>query len=194
LAIENPIHGGIAARQRSTIDNSAAATSRIQPFGFALFYLRGVAGNRLTTLEIYRGVVPFTDLTAHFVRTVGDAALVSTQNPLRLSQDTEPRPDLMLLVPRADRYRLALPSAADVLLLVEVADTTLAFDRDVKVPLYARQRVREVWVVDLAGERIHVFRDPDGGAYRVRRELVGADRASPEALPGVGVVPGSLFR
>src|SRR5258707_5686068 len=78
---------------------------------------------------------------------VGKAAIVSVQNPVELNSYTEPQPDLSLLCLRDDYYRSALPQAADVLLLIEVSDTTLAYDRQEKLPRYARAGVPEVWIV-----------------------------------------------
>src|SRR6266487_355884 len=84
-----------------------------------------------------------------FSRLVGDQAVVSVQDPVIIGDRSVPQPDLALLKPRADSYSGAHPTAADVLLMVEVADTTLPFDMDTKVPLYARSGIAEVWVVDL---------------------------------------------
>ncbi|MCC6474448.1 MAG: Uma2 family endonuclease [Burkholderiales bacterium] len=124
-------------------------------------------------------------LSMHFARTVGTSALVSTQNPLRLAEDTEPQPDLMLLQPRPDRYRDALPRPQDVLLLIEVANTTLAYDRGIKLPLYATHGVREVWLLDLDATRVEIHLAPAGAAYRRSLERGPADTLSPEALPAL---------
>ena len=73
--------------------------------------------------------------------------MVTVQNPLRVGARSEPVPDLLLLKPRSDFYRERHPMPEDVLLLVEVSDTTLSYDRDVKLPLYAQSGVPEVWIV-----------------------------------------------
>jgi Uma2 family endonuclease len=96
---------------------------------------------------------------------VDGLVLVSVQNPLRLDNFNEPEPDLMLLRPRPDDYRASHPSAAGVLLLVEVSESSLAYDRSTKLPLYARFGVPEVWIVDIAGAAVEVFREPQGDAY-----------------------------
>lgn len=96
---------------------------------------------------------------------VGDRALVWCQLPLRLGERSEPEPDLMLLKPRSDFYADAHPTAGDVLLLIEVADTTSRYDRQIKVPLYARHGVAEVWIVDLDNGLLHFFRQPSGDDY-----------------------------
>ncbi|MFD3005024.1 Uma2 family endonuclease [Thermus tengchongensis] len=98
-------------------------------------------------------------------------ALLQVQDPLRLSPENEPQPDLALLAYREDFYRDKVPEARDALLVVEVADTSLDYDLNVKVPLYARAGVPEVWVVDLARDRVHVFRRPAGEGYGEREAL-----------------------
>jgi hypothetical protein len=82
---------------------------------------------------------------------------------LRLDDVSEPEPDISILRPRADFYTTSLPGAADVLLVIEVADTSLAYDLGTKVPLYARHGIPEVWVIDAATRQIRVFRRPVGG-------------------------------
>lgn len=96
---------------------------------------------------------------------VGRSAMLLSQSSLRLDRWSEPQPDLMLLRPRADFYRKSYPTASDVLLLIEVSDSTLRYDRQVKVPLYARHGVPEVWIVDLTGNELHCLRSPQEGAY-----------------------------
>jgi Uma2 family endonuclease len=93
----------------------------------------------------------------HTFRAVGDRAIVRVQGSIRLSQWSEPEPDVVLLAPRADFYRSEFASGADTLLVIEVSDTTLRYDRDAKVPLYARHGVPEVWVVDVNAEAFLVY-------------------------------------
>jgi Uma2 family endonuclease len=114
---------------------------------------------------------------------LGDTVVVSVQDPLRLSNQSEPVPDVILLRPRSDFYAASHPTAADVLLLVEVSDTTLTYDLRRKVPLYAREGVPEVWVVDLNGQRVLVYRDPSPTGYRVSLILHRGDRLAPLAFP-----------
>lgn len=111
-------------------------------------------------------------LTELFVLRAHGRAVVSVQNPVRLNNRTEPQPDVVLL--RADMDKQRLPRPEDVLLIVEVADTTLHFDTEIKVPRYAAAGIPEVWVVDLQGECIHVYRKPGAGGYgEVRQVAVG---------------------
>lgn len=100
-----------------------------------------------------------------FQQAVGNAAVVSVQSPVRLGERSEPEPDLALVRQRPDRYRNGPPRAEDVLLAVEVADTSLLRDRRVKCTLYAMHRVPETWIVDLAGGAIEVYRGPTDGGY-----------------------------
>jgi Uma2 family endonuclease len=114
-------------------------------------------------------------------------AIVAVQDPLRLSDASEPEPDLMLLRPRADFYAQAHPGPADVLLLIEVSDSTAAYDRSVKLDLYARHRVAEVWIVDLDSNVVRFFRHGDGQAYT---DITASEtpRATPvAALPGITI-------
>jgi len=132
-------------------------------------------------------------LSRHFNRAVADDALVWTQSALRLAEDSEPQPDLMLLRPAADSYRAANPRPADVFLLIEVADTTLAFDRETKLPLYARHGVPEVWILDVDAERLEVYREPAAGGYRRKLERQGAESIAPLALPTVTLEIRTIF-
>jgi Uma2 family endonuclease len=126
-------------------------------------------------------------LTNRLVRQCGDRAIVRVQGSIRLDGRSEPQPDVLLLKPRDDFYRDTPATAEDVLLLVEVADTSLVYDRSVKVPLYARAGVREVWLVDLDAARAEVYRDPASDGYRsVTARERGAD-LTPAALPDVAV-------
>jgi Uma2 family endonuclease len=99
-------------------------------------------------------------LARHFGRRAGEAVFIRCQNPLRLDDISEPEPDIAILRPRADLYTTAHPGPTDVLLVIEVADTSLAYDLGTKVPLYARHGVPEVWVIDAATRRTRVFREP----------------------------------
>ncbi|MDH3292605.1 MAG: Uma2 family endonuclease [Gemmatimonadota bacterium] len=106
-------------------------------------------------------------------RLVGDFGIVRVRNPVVLGHRAEPEPDLAILRPRADWYRGSHPRPNDVLLVVEVADTSLEYDRDVKLPLYAAASIPEVWLVDLDGERIEAYRAPGSEGYG---DLVTASR------------------
>lgn len=108
-----------------------------------------------------------------------DKAVVSVQNAIRLDDQSEPVPDIVLLPYRDDFYADEMPTADDVLLLTEVSDSTLPYDRRVKRPLYARAGVPEYWLVNLVDNTIEVHRRPENGTYtevftRYRNELIAA--------------------
>ena len=126
-------------------------------------------------------------LDARLQETLRGKAVVLVQSPLRLSEDSEPEPDLMVLRPPLDRYREKLPTPEDVLLLVEVADTSLEFDREAKLPLYAEAGIPEVWLVNLKENLLEVYRDPRGGRYREIRLLSPEEEVSPTLLPEVSL-------
>jgi Uma2 family endonuclease len=109
--------------------------------------------------------------------------IVWVQNPIRLGEHSEPQPDLVLLRPRPDFYASAHPGPGDVLLLIEVSETSADADREVKVPLYARAGIAEVWLVDLEAEGIEVYRQPSAEGYRVSRQARRGETLSPEAFP-----------
>ena len=117
---------------------------------------------------------------------------VRVQGPLRLDRRNEPQPDLMLLRTRPDRYRSRHPTAADVLLLVEVADTSLAYDRGPKLALYARHGVPEVWLVDLVGRAVEICREPGPDGYAERRRL-SEGLATPTLVPELAIDVATLL-
>jgi Uma2 family endonuclease len=117
------------------------------------------------------------------VGAVGDEAIVSIQNPVRLNEYTEPQPDVTVI--RSRDYRLSLPGPEDLLLLIEVSDTTLAYDRNVKLPLYARAGIREVWIVDLPGGAVERYTEPSSDGYRSVVNTRSGEKIDTVALPGL---------
>jgi len=111
--------------------------------------------------------------------------LLSVQDPIRLGEDSEPQPDLTLLRPRPDFYGSSHPGPQDVLLVVEVAETSATYDREVKLPLYARAGIPEVWLIDLSEERIEIHRHPFPRGYQQVQHLRRGERLAPDALPDV---------
>jgi Uma2 family endonuclease len=103
--------------------------------------------------------------TKLFLSKLGDRIWLSPQNPVRLSNITEPQPDILLLKPRPDFYGSKHPTGSDTYLVLEVSDTTLRYDRDRKAPLYAKAGVPEVWIEDLRSKKILVFRNPEKDRY-----------------------------
>ncbi len=132
-------------------------------------------------------------LMRFFARAAADGSVCLTvQTPLRLDAWSEPQPDLMLLRPRADDYAERHPSAADVLLLVEVSDSSLAFDRNTKLALYARFGVLEVWIVDIPGGALEVYQTPQDGAY-ARQDRLTAGRLSPALAAELAIEVAALL-
>jgi Uma2 family endonuclease len=132
-------------------------------------------------------------LTRTLVGAVGDRAIVRVQGSVRLSQWSEPEPDLVLLAPRADFYRSEFASGAATLLVIEVSDTTLRYDRDVKVPLYARHGVPEVWVVDVNAEVFLVYGALRNGEYERHAALERPANVALTHVPGVTLDVAPLF-
>ena len=121
-------------------------------------------------------------------------AIVSPQNPVRLSRLSEPQPDLAVLRRRADFYATGERAAAgDVLLLVEVADSSLSFDRTVKLPLYARAGIPELWIVDLKRRVVDAYRAPAGDEYEETGTYRAGDRVALAVAPEIVVILGLVF-
>ena len=118
-------------------------------------------------------------------RAVGDQAVVRVQGPVRLSRSSEPQPDLALLKPREDFYASGHPAGPDTLLIIEVSDATFRYDSTVKLPLYARHGVPEVWIVDLKGQRLHLFRSPADDRFTDESSVTDPGLTPIAALPGV---------
>lgn len=123
------------------------------------------------------------ELTWLVSRQLGDEFRVDVQNPVRLDEGLEPQPDLAMV--RARDYRGSLPGSEDVLLLIEVADTSLVYDRGVKLPMYAAAGIGEVWIVDLKGESIEHHTSPSGDGYRLAARAGRGEALGSEALPGL---------
>ena len=114
------------------------------------------------------------------------SVLIAVQNPVSLSAYSEPEPDISLLYPRQDFYSASHPTPADVLCLIEVADTTVIKDRSVKIPLYAAAGIPEVWLVDLPAACVEVYALPEGEQYR---QVAVYDRNSVLQSPLAGAIP-----
>jgi Uma2 family endonuclease len=132
-------------------------------------------------------------LTHLLVRVVGDRGVVGVQNPVQLDDLSEPQPDFSILKPREDFYRRATPRPHEVLLIIEVADSSLAYDRGVKKSLYARHGIPEFWIVNLAAGEVEVCKTPEGGLY-ASVSRVGPDGVlEPQLLPGATIAVAALL-
>ncbi|MGH8905529.1 MAG: Uma2 family endonuclease [Egibacteraceae bacterium] len=121
-----------------------------------------------------------------------DRAIVRVQNPLRLAPHSEPQPDLAI-VRRRRSYLLGHPTAADVLLVIEVADTSLAFDRKVKIRMYALAGIYEVWVIDIASRAIIVFSGPLRDTYLSERTVRPGEKLTVPGFDDVVLTVADLF-
>ena len=126
--------------------------------------------NRL--IRVFSGLLP-------------DRAVLSVQNPVNLDDLSEPQPDFALLMPPDDRYKDANPRPREVLLVIEVADSTLQEDRRVKSKLYAKAGIREMWLVNLVDRSIEVYRDPSPDGYRSVVSVGPGGTVSPLAFPDI---------
>lgn len=124
-------------------------------------------------------------LTRMLIRAVADRATVAIQNPAVLDDFSEPQPDIAVSKFRQDGYAARHPGPDDVLLLIEVMVTSADFDRDVKVPLYARAGIPEVWLVDLEAAAIEVYGEPGEEGYAMVRTAARGDQVSPLTLAHV---------
>ncbi|MCL1472514.1 Uma2 family endonuclease [Argonema antarcticum] len=101
-----------------------------------------------------------------FTQLLGDNIILSPQNPVELNDASEPQPDIALLQPRPDFYESGHPQIPDIILLVEVADTTVEADRNVKITLYAENDIVEAWLVDINEQCVEVYRSPSPTGYQ----------------------------
>ena len=118
-------------------------------------------------------------------RMFGQRALLSVQNPVQLDDATLPQPDVALLRPRDDFYGQRHPGPEDTLLLIEVSDTTLTYDRRVKTALYSAAGVMEYWIINLQKRQIEVYREPQSEGYRTMTRYAPGETLSPLAFPEV---------
>lgn len=132
-------------------------------------------------------------LTRRLLLAAGERAVVSPQNPVRLLPDTEPQPDIVLLRPPESRYWERHGTPADTLLVVEVAETSYRYDRRVKLPLYARAGVPEVWIVDLPQGVVQVFREPGAAGYASERPVGRDGTVAPAALPDAAIAVAEIL-
>jgi len=124
--------------------------------------------------------------TRLFITRLGDRAIVSPQNPVIIQPRSEPQPDLLLLRPRAVSYSREHPTPEDVLLAVEVADTTVRFDRLVKARLYARADIAEFWLLLTMDGTVEVYRAPGSDGYTSVTQRGPGQMVSALAFPDVG--------
>ena len=123
------------------------------------------------------------DRLTRLLARMGDKLIVRVQGPIQLDDYSEPQPDLTLLRLREDFYAGALPRPADVLLVIEVADTTVEYDRIVKLPAYARSGIPETWLANLPAERVEMYAEPVNGAYTVIKHATRGEMIQSSSVP-----------
>ena len=137
-------------------------------------------------------------LVKHLIRifshTLDDTTIIAVQDPVVLNDFSEPQPDLALLRYREDFYANSHPRAEDVLLIVEVADTSLQYDREVKLPLYARAGIPEVWLVDVEGQVVECYSRLEEGRYALKQKPDDLKSLKATALKGSSFDLSKIFK
>ena len=126
-------------------------------------------------------------------RLASDRAIVRVQQPIRLDSYSEPEPDVAVVELRDDFYAAAHPTPAEILLIIEVADTSARYDRSRKLPSYARAAIPEVWLVDLGLDRVETHQEPRADGYATQQILRHDAGITPLCLPDVTIRVGDLF-
>ena len=132
-------------------------------------------------------------LARWFDRRVGDRAVVAVQDPLRLSDLSEPQPDVMLLRPLGNTYRARHPRPEDILLLIEVSDSTVGWDRRVKRPLYAAAGIVETWIVDLQASVVEIATQPTPSGYARIEQMAPGSVIAPSTFSDLELPVAELF-
>lgn len=127
-----------------------------------------------------------------FSKVFGKKAIIAAKNPVVLGGYGEPQPDMTILRWREDFYEQAHPHAEDVLLIIEISDSTLRYDRDVKVPLYAKNGIPEVWLLDLQQKQLEIYREPLNGVYQ-QRDYRNTGQIAPILYPDAVINLTELF-
>ncbi len=120
-------------------------------------------------------------------------ALIGVQDPLILDEYNEPEPDIVLFHYRQDYYENQHPSAEDALLVIEVADTSLPYDQNIKVPLYAKSHIQELWIVDLQSNSVQTYRSSNGESFQEIQTYSEQDTITPLAFPKHSISVSSIF-
>ncbi|MBL1197536.1 MAG: Uma2 family endonuclease [Nostoc sp. GBBB01] len=124
---------------------------------------------------------------------LGNRVIVSVQNPVVLDNNSEPQPDVALLKLRDDFYATAHPQPQDIFLLIEVADSTILYDREEKIPLYAEANIIEVWLVDINEEIVEVYQQPTAAGYQHMQKFASGQTLSIKALPDVNITVNEIL-
>ena len=120
-----------------------------------------------------------------FSQRLGDRILISVQNPILLNNLSEPQPDIALLQPRSDFYASGHPQPSDIFLIIEVADSSINYDKEVKIPLYSSGGITEVWLIDLNQNLVQIYQQPTPTGYQVIQDFQPENALSPLAFPEI---------
>ncbi len=132
-------------------------------------------------------------LNTIFAQKLQGQSIVSIQNPIQLAEQSEPEPDIVLLKYLEDFYSDELPESEDVLLLIEVADSSLDYDRNTKIPLYAKAGILEVWLVDLLENCIEIYMSPYAEGYETKRLIRNEQSVSPQKFPDINLTANQIL-
>lgn len=128
-----------------------------------------------------------------FTMKLQTSAIVQVQNPIQLLDQSEPQPDMVVLKNRDDFHAERLPYADDILLVIEVADSSLEYDRETKLPLYAKANVPVVWLVNLIENIVEIYSDPSPEGYNVITKCRHNQTIAPKNFPAIKVVVSEIF-
>jgi len=162
-----------------------AEGDRVELIEGALVAMTPIGDDHMTAVDL---------LTYHLVTAIGRRGIVSIQNPLRLDDETEPEPDVVVYKPREDFYRKNRRGVEDVLLVIEVASSSVRYDKEVKAPLYAKHGIPEYWIVRLDTQVIEVHREPKSDGYGSIREFRAGAVLEPLLLPGISISTDRVLR
>jgi Uma2 family endonuclease len=123
----------------------------------------------------------------------GHEVIISVQNPIKLNNNSEPQPDLVLLKPREDFYSTQHPTPDDIFLLIEVADSSIDYDRNIKLPIYAESKIQEVWLIDLNQNFLEVYKNPQENYYQNMQKLSSHNIVTLNSPCEIEIPLGKLF-
>jgi Uma2 family endonuclease len=132
-------------------------------------------------------------LTALLSQKFGDRSIIDIQNPILLDDNSEPEPDVVVLKPRDDFYQFQLPRPDDLLLIIEVSDSTLKYDRTVKIPLYSEAKIREIWIIDINSECVEIYRYANTEGYDQMQRYRLGETLSILAFPDIYLTVNEIF-
>lgn len=151
-----------------------AAGERVELLNGVVIRMPPIGGDHATSVD---------ELCWKIVKHLPDSVRVRVQEPIRIPPESEPEPDLVVVPYRPEAYRVSHPGPEDVLLLIEVAASTLRYDRDLKLPIYAAAGIREAWLFDLRHHRVLVNREPKDGRYTIQEIVERDGTLTPLAFP-----------